>query len=98
MRYVKYITGKGISVQLSISKSDQQFGFIPLCELFDLNDSNIAHLFAENAQTRVFAARVIDFENKTGKPILSSRASVTSKETWRSMSPEGTSLAFKQDD
>jgi len=46
----------------------------------------------------VFAARIIDFEPKSGKPILSSRESVVDEQNWKNISAEGTSIAFKEAD
>lgn len=95
MRYVAYIAGKGLQVQLTLAKSDHMFGFIPVCELSDSITGNAPKDYAEKC---IFAARVIDFEPKSGKPILSSRTSVVDAQTWKTMSPESTSLVFKQAD
>ena len=73
VRFVKYIAGKGVSAQLTLSKADHQFGFVPICELTDEINQNIVEQISTSC---IFAARVIDFETKTGKPILSARESV----------------------
>lgn len=78
-----------------MSKSDHHFGFIPICELTDQINGNAV---SEQADKSIFAARIIDFEAKTGKPILSTRESVVKAETWKNIEPESTSLAFKQED
>ena len=95
VRYVAYIPGKGVQVQLTLAKSDHQFGFVPLCELSDSIVGNAPKEFADKC---IFAARVIDFEQKSGKPILSARNSVVDAKSWATMSPESTSLVFKQAD
>jgi hypothetical protein len=70
VRFVKYIIGKGLSVQLALARNDHQYGFIPICELSDEIKGNAARMISERS---IFAARVIEFESKTGKPILSTR-------------------------
>jgi hypothetical protein len=89
VRYVKYIPGKGFSVQLP-GKSDQ-YGFLPICEVTDDLDANVAKYVSDR---RIFAARVISLEPKTGKPILSCRQSVI--DSWPII--HGTSLKFKDFD
>lgn len=73
-RYVKYIPGKGVTAQISLAKADHQFGFVPICEI---SDENLPNVVQHLVNAGVFAARIIDFETKTGKPILSTRSFVT---------------------
>lgn len=91
-RSVKYVAGKGLAVQLNLSHS---YGFVPICELTDELNANIVHEFVDKA---VFACRVIDFEPKTQKPILSCRESVLDQIGWKLISAEGTSAAFNKAD
>lgn len=74
-------------------QKEHQFGFVPICEITDEMNANVLKDIKA-----VFAARVIDFEQKTGKPILSARESIVNSKTWTNISPEGTSIAFKEQD
>lgn len=91
VRFVKFVNGKGVTVQYS----QDQFGFVPICEITDDLNSNVVKYISEKA---VFAARVIDFDPKANKPIFSARESVVDEASWSSISPSGSSIAFKEHD
>ena len=86
-RYIKYIPGKGVTVQLPQNK----YGFLPICEITDDLDANVAKLVSEK---HIFATRIIDFESKTGKAIVSARQSVIT--SWSTI--QGSSIEFKEFD
>lgn len=92
-RFVKHVPGKGVTVQTG--HKDNQFGFIPLCEITDeVNANVISHL----ATKGIFAARVIGHDTKSGKVHLSTRESVLDESSWKLIKPDGTSLEFKEHD
>jgi len=94
VRFVKNISGKGVTVQVAHNKQNQ-FGFVPICEITDEVNANVVR-FVEDK--KVFAARVIDFDTKSGKPVLSARESVVDDKLWKFTQPEGTSIEFKEAD
>jgi len=94
-RFVKHVLGKGVTVQISHNKEQHQFGFIPICEITDEINANVVKYIADKS---VFAARIIDFDQKVGKPILSARESIVDEKSWKNICPEGTSIAFKEAD
>lgn len=95
VRFVKYIPGKGLTVQLSLSKKGHQYGFVPICEITDENEPTVVERIFKAG---IFAARVIDFETKTGKPILSAREFATTDATWKTIGGDASSIAFKKAD
>jgi predicted RNA-binding protein with RPS1 domain len=70
------------------------FGSIQLCEI---TDNNISNMLTEYQQRGIFLARVVDTDKK-GRLQLSARESVTNDESWKMISPEGSSAHFQQMD
>jgi hypothetical protein len=94
-RFVKHVVGKGVTVQLSHNQEQNQFGFLPICEITDdLAGNAVKHI----ADRSIFVARIIDFDSKGGKPIISARESVVDDASWASILPAGSSAVFKQND
>jgi ribosomal protein S1 len=91
-RVVKHIIGKGVTVQLSHNKEQHQFGFLPTCEITDDLSGNAVKYISDKS---VFAARIIDFDAKGGKPVVSARESVVEEEGWKTIQPTGSSAAFQ---
>lgn len=90
VRFVKAVSGYGVTVQLS----EKTFGMIELCELTDEVTSNVTQLFQNKG---VFVARVIDTDKK-GRLMLSARDSVVDAKSWELIKPSGTTAAFQQAD
>lgn len=90
VRYVKYLQGYGITVQID----EKTFGMIELCELTDEVAANVARFTADRG---VFLARIIGTDKKS-RFQLSSRESVVDQEMWSLTKPDGASAHFKTAD
>ena len=90
-RFVKHVPGKGVTVQTGYK--DNQYGFVPLCEITDEVNANATDYLSTIG---IFAARVIGHDPKSGKVHLSTRESVLDENSWKLIKPDGTSLEFKE--